>query len=139
MKKLQPGTAFLLTLRGLSTLALSIVAAAQTGAPPPGRAPQQNGTRKAGTFSGQIMDSKCATTGSHEANMKRLAAKDARECTQQCAKDGSFILYDPHTKTVYQLADQVKPAPFAGQTVKISGQYDDWSQTIEIESIAAAP
>ena len=139
MKPPVSGTAFLLTLLGLPTLALSIVAAGQTGGPSPGRAPQKDGNRKAGTFSGQIMDSKCATTGSHEANMKRLAAKDARECTQLCAKDGSFILYDPKSKTVYQLADQVKPAPFAGQSVKISGQYDDWSQTIEIESIEAGP
>ncbi len=84
------------------------------------------------------MDSKCATTGSHDANMKKLAARDARECTQKCAKDGSLILYDSHTKTVYQLGDQEKPAPFAGQTVKISGQYDEWSQTIEIESIEAS-
>ena len=136
MRRLNPGTVFLLKFLGLSTLALSIVAAAQSGGPSPGRAPQHNGTRKAGTFSGQIMDSKCATNASHEANMKRLGAKDARECTQQCAKDGSFILYDPH---VYQLADQVKPTPFAGQTVKVTGLYDDWSQTIEIESIEAVP
>lgn len=51
-------------------LALSIVAAAQSGVPTPSRAPQRNGTGKAATFSDQIMDSKCATTGSHEENMK---------------------------------------------------------------------
>lgn len=99
----------------------------------------QNGPRRSATFVGQIMDSKCGTTGSHEANMKKLEAKDARECTLKCAKDASFVLYDPITKTVYQLADQEKPIRFAGQKVKVSGLYDEWSQTIEIESIDSAP
>jgi hypothetical protein len=57
----------------------------------------------------------------------------------KCAKDASFVLYDAGTKTVYQLSDQQKPAPFAGQKVKISGMYDRWTQTIQIESIEAAP
>jgi hypothetical protein len=90
------------------------------------------------TFSGQIMDSKCATVGSHEAMIKKLGAKDARDCTLRCAKDGSFVLYDSDSKTVYQLNDQEKPVRFAGQKVKISGAYDKWSQTIEIESIELA-
>ena len=81
------------------------------------------------------MDSKCATTGSHEAEMKKVDAKDARECTLKCAKNGSFVLYDPTTKMVYQLSDQDKPIPFAGARVKVSGLYDDWSQTIAVESI----
>jgi hypothetical protein len=77
MKRLDSGTAFLLKLLGLSTLAPSIVVAARTGRPSPGRAPQQNGTRKAGTF--------------------------------------------------------------AGQRAKVTGLYNYWSQTFEIESIEAAP
>jgi hypothetical protein len=97
------------------------------------------GSQRIASFVGQIMDSKCATTGSHESNMKRLDAKDARDCTLKCAKDGSFVLYDPDTKTVYQLNDQDKPVPYAGKRVKISGQYDGWSETIEIESIEPAP
>jgi hypothetical protein len=98
-----------------------------------------SGSQRIASFVGQIMDSKCARTGSHETNMKKLGAKDARECTMKCAKDGSFVLYDSASKTVYQLNDQEKPVPFAGQRVRISGQYDDWSQTIEIESIEQAP
>jgi|ERR1700722_6882657 len=99
----------------------------------------QNSTQRIASFAGQIMDSTCATTGSHEANMKKLNAKDARDCTLQCAKNGSFVLYDPGTKTVYQLNNQEKPLRYAGERVKIWGQYDDWSQTIEIESIEPAP
>jgi len=99
----------------------------------------QNSAPRISSFAGQIMDSTCATTGSHEANMKKLDAKDARDCTLKCAKNGSFVLYDPGTKTVYQLNNQEKPVRYAGERVKISGQYDDWSQTIEIESIEPAP
>jgi hypothetical protein len=99
----------------------------------------QSGSKGVWNFVGQIMDSKCATTGSHETNMKKLDAKDARDCTMKCAKDGSFVLYNSETKTVYQLNNQEKPIPFAGERVKISGQYDEWSQTIEIESIEPVP
>ncbi len=99
---------------------------------------QGGGSRPTATFVGQIMDSKCATVGSHEPMMKKLGAKDARDCTLRCAKDGSFVLYDSDTKTVYQLNDQEKPVRYAGQKVKISGTYDKWSQTIDIDSIDAA-
>ena len=95
----------------------------------------QAGTKHNASFVGQIMDSKCATSGSHETMGKKLGAKDARECTLLCAKNGSFVLYDPQSKTVYQLSDQQKPVPFAGEKVKVSGSYDQWSQTIDIESI----
>jgi hypothetical protein len=110
---------------------------------PRGMAPRalwnQTAAPRIASFVGQIMDSKCATTGSHDPTLKKLAAKDARECTLKCAKDGSFVLYDSSTKKVYQLNDQQKPLRFAGEKVKISGQYDEWSQTIEIESIESAP
>ena len=93
--------------------------------------------RTAGTFVGQIMDSKCATTGSHDANLKSLVAKDARDCTLRCAKDGSFVLDDPDTKTVYQLNDQEKPVRFAGQNVTVSGTCEKESKTIVVASIEA--
>ena len=87
------------------------------------------------SFVGVIMDSKCARVGSHDAIMKKIGATDARDCTLKCAQDGSFVLYDPEAKKVYQLDDQQKPVPFAGQKVRITGPYDEWSQTIEIDSI----
>jgi hypothetical protein len=103
-----------------------------------GLALQGGGSRPTATFVGQIMDSKCSTVGSHEPMMKKLGAKDARDCTLRCAKDGSFVLYDSDTKMVYQLNDQEKPVRYAGQKVKISGTYDKWTQTIDIDSIDAA-
>jgi hypothetical protein len=99
---------------------------------------QGGDTHPASTFVGQIMDSKCAIVGSHDPTMKNLGAKDERDCTMRCAKDGSFVLYNAESKTVYQLNDQEKPVRFAGQRVKISGSYDKTAQTIVIESIEAA-
>lgn len=87
---------------------------------------------------GVVMDSRCATTGSHEAVMKQIGARDPKDCTLKCAKNGSFVLYVPETKKVYQLSDQDKPAPFAGEKVKVTGKYDNWSETIEIQTIEPA-
>jgi len=88
---------------------------------------------------GEIMDSKCAIEGSHEKMMKTTGAKNARECTLACAKSGaSYVLYDPDTKTVYQLDDQQKPRDFAGQRVIVSGDYDESSKTIHVQTILPA-
>jgi len=121
-----------------STLLLVLVVVASLREIPMQSLWSEGGSQRVGSFVGQIMDSKCAITGLHETNMKRLNAKDARECTLKCAKDASFVLYDPGSKTVYQLNDQEKPMRFAGEKVRISGVYDDWSQTIAIESIEPA-
>jgi Protein of unknown function (DUF5818) len=88
---------------------------------------------------GEIMDSRCAIGGSHEKMMRQNGLKNAKDCTLECAKTGgSFVLIDPETKTVYQLDDQRKPVPFAGQRVRVSGTYDEPSKTMHIESIESA-
>jgi len=88
---------------------------------------------------GGIMDSRCAIDGSHEKMMRQNGLKNAKDCTLECAKaGGSFVLIDPEIKTVYQLDDQQKPEPFAGQRVRISGTYDEPSKTVHIESIESA-
>jgi Protein of unknown function (DUF5818) len=88
---------------------------------------------------GGIMDSRCAIDGSHEKMMTQNGLKNAKDCTLECAKGGgSFVLIDPETKTVYQLDDQQKPEPFAGQRVRVSGTYDEPSKTMHIESIESA-
>ncbi len=51
---------------------------------------------------------------------------------------GKFVLYSAATKTTYQLDDQEKPRDFAGQKVKVTGNYDEASKTIHVESIEAA-
>jgi hypothetical protein len=88
---------------------------------------------------GEIMDSRCAIDGSHEKTMRQNGLKNAKDCTLECAKTGgSFVLIDPETKTVYQLDDQQRPEPFAGQRVRVSGTYDEPSKTMHIESIESA-
>jgi hypothetical protein len=100
---------------------------------------QQRDAQRSLNLVGQIMDSRCAIDGSHEKMMGQNGTKNAKECTLQCAKTGgSFVLFDPETKTVYQLDDQQKPVRFAGQRVRISGMYDEPSKTMHIESIESA-
>jgi hypothetical protein len=98
------------------------------------------GAQKERTFSGEIMDSICAKEGSHAAMEKanRMPADKAgdKACTLACAKTGgSFVLYDPATKTVYQLSDQAQAEQFAGDKVKVTGDYEDSSQTITVTKI----
>lgn len=100
---------------------------------------QQSDAQRSLNLVGQIMDSRCAIEGSHDKMMAQNGTKNSKECTLECAKSGgSFVLFDPETKTVYQLDDQRKPAGFAGQRVRVSGTYDEPSKTMHIESIQAA-
>jgi hypothetical protein len=92
-----------------------------------------------GPFSGQIMDSQCAKTGSHEEMMRKHAIKTEKACTLGCVKNGGkFVLYDPDSKTTYQLDDQKKPVQFAGDKVKVIGKYDDSTKTIHVTDIQSA-
>jgi hypothetical protein len=101
--------------------------------------PQGPGAQPSLNLVGEIMDSRCAIDGSHEKMTRQNGLKNAKDCTLQCARSGgSFVLFDPETKTVYQLDDQQKPEPFAGQRVRISGTYDEPSKTMHIESIQSA-
>jgi hypothetical protein len=92
------------------------------------------------TYTGEIMDSACARTGSHEGMMKSHAnIKTAKDCTLGCVKAGSqYVLYDVSTKTVYQLDDQKKPEQFAGKNVTVTGSLDAASKTIHVANIKAA-
>jgi hypothetical protein len=89
------------------------------------------------TYTGEIMDSSCAKTGSHEGMMKAHPnMKTAKDCTQGCVKAGSsYVLYDSTSKTAYQLDDQQMPARFAGQEVTVTGKLDPATHTIHVENI----
>jgi hypothetical protein len=91
------------------------------------------------SFTGEIMDRQCAGMGTHSQTMKKEGAKDAKECTLACVKmGGKFVLYNPSTKTTYQLDDQDKPRAFAGQPVTVKGTFDSASKTIHVQSIEPA-
>lgn len=93
--------------------------------------------QKTRTFNGEIMDNMCAMMGGH--SKMAMKGENAKDCTLRCVKlGGKFDLYDPKTKTAYNLDDQKKPVPFAGQTVKVTGILDAETKTIHVVRIQPA-
>lgn len=99
------------------------------------------------TFSGEIMDSQCAKTGSHEMMLKKegMGDKDPNDpmvkkmCSQNCVKmGGKYVLFDSASKAVYELDDQTKSEQLAGQKVKVTGTLDKANKTIHITEIKPA-
>ena len=92
------------------------------------------------TYAGEIMDSACAVSGSHEAMMKHdPSIKTAKDCTNGCVAHGAkYVLFDSSTKTIYQLDDQKKPMQFAGAKVTVTGTLDDSTKTIHVANIKTA-
>jgi hypothetical protein len=85
------------------------------------------------TFVGAVTDSMCEHA---DHSRMRMGPTDA-ECTRACvtAHDASYVLYDG--KTVYKLSDQQTPEKFAGQKVRVVGNLDAKTGTIQVESISA--
>ncbi|HET7212836.1 MAG TPA: DUF5818 domain-containing protein [Terriglobia bacterium] len=92
------------------------------------------------TFSGEIMDSMCASMGGHEAGgYNATHTHTPKDCTLACVKTGSkFVLYNKAKKTTLQLSDQDKARDFAGQQVKVSGTYEKADKTIQVDKIEPA-
>jgi hypothetical protein len=91
------------------------------------------------TFSGEIMDSQCAKMGGHASMFKKEGTNDPKACTLACIKmGGKFVLFNGASKAVYQLDDQTKPEPFAGQKVQVMGTLDKATKTIHVTDIKAA-
>jgi Protein of unknown function (DUF5818) len=88
------------------------------------------------TFTGSIMDSMCARMGTHAKMEQAHSGLTDKQCTQACVKaGGKFVLFDPATKTVYQLDDQKAPMDYAGDNVKVTGTLDKATNTIHVEKI----
>ena len=90
------------------------------------------------TFNGEIMDSQCAKGGGHESMFKKEGTNDPKACTEACIKMGGKYVLFKADKTFYQLDDQKKPAPFAGQKVQVTGTLDKATKTIHVTDIKAA-
>ena len=89
------------------------------------------------TYTGEIIDSQCAALGGHQIMAKK--GESAKDCTVRCVNlGGKYTLFDPATKTVYQLDDQKKPAMFPGAKVKVTGTLDATTKTIHVTAIKAA-
>ncbi len=79
------------------------------------------------TFTGEVTDTICAKTGSHDQMMAKMPTmgRDKAICTKQCAQIGAkYVLYDEASKAVYTLEDQGKAQTFAGQKVRVAGTLD---------------
>jgi len=95
-----------------------------------------SGASGAQTFIGEIMDAQCGLVKSHEMMMRQKGSKDATECTQACIREGGkAVLYDSAHQKVYQLVDQQKALQYAGQTVVVTGTYDNDNNTIRVENV----
>ena len=91
------------------------------------------------TFTGEIMDKQCAQMGSHENMMHAVGAKNAKDCTLACAKNGDkLVLFDSNAKKVYVIEDEKKVRQYAGQRVQVTGTYDDATDTLQVKTIAPA-
>ena len=85
------------------------------------------------TFTGTITDNMCDK--SDHADMKMGTDE---KCVTECIKSmgGKYVLYDG-SKT-YELSDQKTPAQFAAKRVTVTGTLDAKTNTIKVDSIAAA-
>lgn len=91
------------------------------------------------TFTGQIMDEPCAKAGNHDAGFKMTGTNTPKDCTLACVKAGAkFVLYNAHTKTMYELDNQTGPKGFAGENVRVIGTYNRATKTIHVVKIEAA-
>jgi hypothetical protein len=89
------------------------------------------------SFTGQIMDSQCASLGGHQVMMQK--GESEKDCTTRCVKlGGHYALFDAATKTVYQLDDQKKSAMFPGAKVTVTGTLNASTKMIHVADIKAA-
>ena len=86
------------------------------------------------TFTGVITDSMCARA---DHSHMQMGPTDA-ECTIACVQihDASYVLFDG--KAAYTLSDQKTPEKFAGKKVTVKGALNAKTNTIQVDSIAAA-
>jgi hypothetical protein len=73
---------------------------------------------------GEVTDTICVKSGSHDQMMAKMPmmGSDKATCTRRCAEmGGKYVLYDEVNKKIYNLDDQARVSTFAGQRVRIAG------------------
>lgn len=89
------------------------------------------------TYKGEIIDSQCAALGGHQ--IMEQKGESSKDCTNRCVNmGGHYTLFDPATKTSYQLDDQKKSASFAGAKVAITGTVAPGTKVLHVTSIKAS-
>lgn len=85
--------------------------------------PMQSGNAPR-TFTGEVMDSICAPSGSHAATITKMPSmgSNSETCTKKCMALGAkYMLYDQESHTAYSVENQDELARFAGHKVRITG------------------
>ena len=79
------------------------------------------------TFTGVITDTQCGP-------MHAMKGHSDADCAKMCVKGSAqYALFDGWR--VLKLSDQKTPAKFATQKVKVTGIYNEKSETIKVASI----
>jgi hypothetical protein len=104
----------------------------------PSPLPGRSGQADLKTFRGEVTDSICAKTGSHDAMMVKMPSMGRynETCAKQCAEiGGKYVLYDEANKAVYTLDDQAKAKTFAGRKVRVAGTLE--GNNIRVKDVKA--
>jgi hypothetical protein len=89
------------------------------------------------TYKGEILDSQCASLSGHQVMQQK--GESSKDCTNRCVNmGGHYALFDAASKTSYQLDDQKKAAPFAGQKVAVTGTLTPGTKILKVTSIKAS-
>lgn len=82
------------------------------------------------TFIGEIINSQCVPRNA------TVTQAEINGCEKNSAeRNGNYVLYDPESKTTYELVDQKKAAEFVGRHVMLTGYVDVSSRAIHISDI----
>ena len=82
-------------------------------------------------FTGVITDTMC---GAKSHSLMKLKGQTDAECIKMCTK-GSYVYALLDGKNVMKLSDQKTAAKYAAQNVKVTGNYDQKTNTIRVTSI----
>lgn len=90
------------------------------------------------TFTGEVTDTFCAKSGSHEGMMAKMLGMghDSETCTKKCTEIGAqYVLYDKAHNAVYKIENQAKIGAFAGRRVRVTGKLE--GDTIDVTNVQA--
>jgi hypothetical protein len=92
-------------------------------------------------FTGEITDTICARYKGHKHMMEELKSMggDKKICIQRCREQlgASYVLYDEGKQITYEITNQSKIAPFAGQRVRVAGTLEK-NKKIEVTDVRRA-
>jgi hypothetical protein len=122
------------TLTGIPFLLAAVLLAF-----PMARVPGRSGAPNPNTFNGEVTDTICARSGSHNEMMAKMPTmgRDNETCTKKCTQIGAkYVLYDEANKRIYKLDDQSKAEAFAGKKVRIAGTLEgDAIRVVSVEAL----